>query len=406
MGRTNKKRKADIIDWTETQYYYPIYRGWVLDTPYIFKNPCAALCFKLSRYRKDLLSYSYDVTPDWLYCVVHLHKEHEDDVTLTTFESKSSIESNYFSETKFYQLQTDSKVKSMLVRVNMTPLTNCLGTFRSSPDYMSSSASIYRQNFKCYQEYDYGTLLSKFDFKEIPQKRDERNYISIGHNAKKILRSACVDTYDGLLESIKHKLSINEGREVILSLGCGNGVTELLSSKLCICLDVDRRAIFSGMIQMHKSKDINCKTTIYGVFDYSTSLLNLCKDINRLCGKTKCVRVLFQHPTPSCNESIRSKLAMAISQVRTALISSYVNDIVFVYDTDSQRNTWSEEYLLELIFNGIERENKTKIMYETQPIVNYDEDLVSHPIFDVIKKYGWAKMRNCDQASLVITYQH
>jgi len=281
-----------------------------------------------------------------------------------------------------------------------------MGTFRSFPDYMSSSASIYRQNFKCHQDYDFGTLKLNYDFKEIPQKRDETNYISIGHNAKKILSSACVDSYDGLLQSVKHKLSVHEGNEVILSLGCGNGATELLSNKLCICLDVDGRSIFSGMIQMHKSKDINCNTTIYGVFDYSTSLLNLCKDINTLLGKTKRLRVLFQHPTPSCNESIRSKLAMAISQVRTALISSYVNDIVFVYDTDSQRNTWSEEFLLELIFNGIEGENKNKIMNDTQPIESYDEDLVSHPIFDVIKKYGWAKMRNCDQASLVITYQH
>ena len=80
-----------------------------------------------------------------------------------------------------------------------------------------------------------------------------------------------MDSYDGLLQSVKHKLSTHEGREVILSLGCGNGATELLSDKFCICLDVDRRSIFSGMIQMHKSKDINRKTTIYGVFDYSTS---------------------------------------------------------------------------------------------------------------------------------------
>jgi len=109
MGRTNKKRKADNIDWTETQYYYPIYRGWVLDTPYIFDNPCAALCFQLYRYKKDLLSYSYDSTPKWLYCVAHLHKQHEDDVTLTTFESKSLIESITFPKQSFTNFEPTVK---------------------------------------------------------------------------------------------------------------------------------------------------------------------------------------------------------------------------------------------------------------------------------------------------------
>ena len=74
----------------------------------------------------------------------------------------------------------------MLVRVNMEPLTKCLGSFRLCPDYMSSSASIYCQNFKCYQDYNYGTLKLNYNFKEVPQKRDELNYISIGCNAKKI----------------------------------------------------------------------------------------------------------------------------------------------------------------------------------------------------------------------------
>ena len=140
---------------------------------------------------------------------------------------------------------------------------------------------------------------------------------------------SCVASYDALLQSAKYKLDYHVGIEVVLSLGCGNGAAELLSNKLCICLDVDRCAIFSGMIQLHKSKDINCNNIIYGVFDYSTRLLGLCKDLKEIVGNNKLIRVLFQHPTPSCNEGIRFKLLKAVTQVRTALITSYVKDIFF-----------------------------------------------------------------------------
>ena len=390
----------------ETQYFYPIYRGWVLETPFIFDNPCAALCFQLSRYKKDLLSYSYQVTPKWLYCVAHVHKDHADDVTLTTFESKSSIESNYFSETNFYKLPTGNKIKSMLVRFNIQAIMKCEGTFHNNPDYMSSSASIYSQKLKCFQEYHCTTLMMKFDFKDVPQKRDDMNYISIGHNAKKILIDSCVTSYDALLQSAKYKLDFHVGIEVILSLGCGNGATELLSNKLCICLDVDKRAIFSGMIQLHKNKNIDCNKIVYGIFDYSTTLLDLCKDLKEIVGNNKQIRVLFQHPTPSCNEGIRQKLTKAITQVRTALIESYVKDVVFVYDSDINRNTWSEEYLLDLFFNGVGKEEKPKLLYDSEPIEVYHDGTVSHPIFGRINKYGWAKMRNCNQASLTISYKN
>ena len=89
MGRTNRKRKAKTLDTFQGQYFYPIYKGWVLDKTFIFNNPTAALCFQLSRYKKDLLLYSYSSHPKWLHCIAHLHPSHEDDVELTTFESQS-----------------------------------------------------------------------------------------------------------------------------------------------------------------------------------------------------------------------------------------------------------------------------------------------------------------------------
>ena len=88
-----------------------------LDKTYIFNNPTTALCFQLSRYKKDLLLYSYNERPNWLYCVAHLHSSHADEVESTTFKSQSSIETRYFLKTNFYHIPADKKIKSMVIKL-------------------------------------------------------------------------------------------------------------------------------------------------------------------------------------------------------------------------------------------------------------------------------------------------
>ena len=405
MVRTNRKRKAKTLDTFQGQYFYPIYKGWVLDKTFIFDNPTAALCFQLSRYKKDLLLYSYSSHPKWLHCIAHLHPSHEDDVELTLFESKSSIERRYFSNTKFYHIPEKKKIKSMVVQVDFRKAFQCDSTFLNKTDYMSSSASIYNQRYMCIQDPDPVLCLNlKFNSQNIPQKRDDMHYISLGHNAKKLLKGSSNLSSDSLIQMTQQKLKNYEGKEIILSMGCGNGATELLSEKLCLCLDVDRRSIFSGMIQLHRSENINSSRIVFGIFDYSKGLSNLCSSVKSLVNKEQVIKVLFQHPTPSSNEGIRKKFCSALRQVRNAMIKSFVTEAVFVYDFDENRNTWTDQYILDLFFDGIESSNKERFTYSRFAITSNEDDTVTHPIFGNIKKLGWGKMRNCTQSSIIIKY--
>ena len=74
----------------------------------------------------------------------------------------------------------------------------------------------------------------------------------------------------------KHRLKHYEGKEIILSTGCGNGATALLSDKLCVCLNVDKRSMFTGMIQLHKGANVHFNKVLFGIFDYSNGLFDLC----------------------------------------------------------------------------------------------------------------------------------
>lgn len=47
----------------------------------------------------------------------------------------------------------------MLIKVSDSHSMKCNASFKSNPDYMSSSTTIYRQKTKCIQDYDKGTVV-------------------------------------------------------------------------------------------------------------------------------------------------------------------------------------------------------------------------------------------------------
>ena len=104
----------------------------------------------------------------------------------------------------------------MVVQLIFRKAIECHGTFLNNTDYMSSSASIYNQRYMCIQDYDPICLNLKFNTQNIPQKRDDLHYISVGHNAKKLLKGSSVMSSDSLIQMTKQKLKQYEGKEICL----------------------------------------------------------------------------------------------------------------------------------------------------------------------------------------------
>ena len=76
----------------------------------------------------------------------------------------------------------------MVIKLRIWIAMKYENTFLSRPDHMSSSASIFDQNSICIQDYNLCSMKPQFDSQQILQKRNEKHYICIGYNAKKLLR--------------------------------------------------------------------------------------------------------------------------------------------------------------------------------------------------------------------------
>ena len=86
------------------------------------------------------------------------------------------------------------------------------------------------------------------------------------------------------------------------------------------------------------------------------------------------------------------------------MMNKLVQELVIVYDLDEKRNTWRHEKILEIVFNAIDNYEKARFTNSQYAIISNDDDTVTHPIFDNVKRFGWGKMRNSEQSSLIITY--
>ena len=81
--------------------------------------------------------------------------------------------------------------------------------------------------------------------------------------------------------------------------------------------------------------------------DYYKNIMGLLNAIHEEI-PDKVIRVLLQHPNPSINEDIRSRLALLFESLSTSLKKRVLYDVTFVYDFSPNRNTWSKAILQPL----------------------------------------------------------
>ena len=106
---------------------------------------------------------------------------------------------------------------------------------------------------------------------------------------------------------------------MIVSVGAGSGATKLSSSVLTLCLDINKRSIFTGLSQV--KSDLARNTTIFAFYYYSKHIEELIQTLKEL-DRTKKIRFLLQHPTPSIDERNRSALNILFESIKTCLKKS------------------------------------------------------------------------------------
>ena len=353
------------------------------------------------QYKRDLFEHNAIQIPSWLNFVGSIHQSDFHKIESYLFHSTSNIERSYFIDVKFFKLKANVKVKSCLVQIVPQTFLSCKNTFKDNTDYHSSSNSIYKPDSFCIQEGSLQLISYSADTKGISQKRDMNNLISISLNAKNALCDTKYDTVQSILKRVVNFNKVYSDKEIIVSVGAGSGITELSSSKLTLCLDKNKRSIFTGLSQVKNGQSKN--TTIFAHFDYSKQIAELLQSIKEAY-PAKLIRLLLQHPNPSIEEANRSALSLLFKSVIISLKQGVLHDVTFVYDSSTSRFNWSKSDILSLFMSNT---NSSNYNVTNEVLVSSKgNNNVSHPLFGKTKRFGWAAMRNCNEYTFSISHMN
>ena len=194
---------------------------------------------------------------------------------------------------------------------------------------------------------------------------------------------------------MRNTLSNDLSNDIVISLGSGTAVSEHCLSQTCLCLDKDRRSVYTASLL---AKVIGVKSIFSAVFDIEKDdLLGLFAAVKAKCPSSS-ITVLFQHPNPSKKKTLQA----AGFACTTAIYNNFIDKAVLVFDHKSSGNCWDDDLLLDSFFWG--RRNKAQYLVTKLGIVSKKgTDEVVHPVLGVTPRYGWALMKNSDERGLVIT---
>ena len=137
-----------------------------------------------------------------------------------------------------------------------------------------------------------------------------------------------------------------KGKDLVVSLGAGSGITEISSKSITLFLDTYRRAIHTGLNEIRGRQGTN--RTIFALMDYSENNKELLQQI-QTAFPSKTIRVIMQHPNPSLGEQNRMNLKLLFYSLRMSITKDVLQDVTFVYDLATNRNTWNRAQLLSLL---------------------------------------------------------
>ena len=360
--------------------FYPLYAGWKCKDIPLFPLASEAICYQLSRAMKDGVTHASFHLDNlkWFRCCGKLTNIIP---TPIPFSTSSTIEKNYFNKVQFYKINNNS-APTTIIEVTECTFRMCLSTFKTHPDYQSSSNSIYGPNGKCLRlPNDSIQKARTLQFIKRPINTCH-NLINIGESisSSSLLNSPSTEE---IQQRLKNIVNTSNNKTLIISVCAGTSATELQCNHPCLCLDIDKRALFASIINTYHHN--NNKNKLFCHFDYS-NILSLISSISSNCNFNKII-LLYQHPSPSL--SSRPNLQKSINQSVSALSTNKkVESIHFVYDFNIKKKTFTYNSLRSLF----DLPKKIFISPETQ--INVDDDnIVYHPLFGRTKKFGWARMR-------------
>ena len=196
-------------------------------------------------------------------------------------------------------------------------------------------------------------------------------------------------------------VTLSTDKSLIVSLCCGNAPSEInsIGSSTILCLDTNRRSLFAARMSL---LELDHPSSIFvSYYDYSSNIDILFSRLKAETGAAS-IRVLYQHPTPS--QSSIQCFSLSCLKSSTALLDFHIDSIHIVFDHNPGGNTWNVKKLKAAFGNNLDPVSNTLLsISRTKRLCFIDGEKVHHPLFGIIKRYGWAKMKSGEELAIEIT---
>lgn len=164
------------------------------------------------------------------------------------------------------------------------------------------------------------------------------------------------------------------------------------SNDLCLCLDIDKRSLFSSALAtkyLFRGKG----NVIHHHHNMKDGLMGILK-----CIKTKTslpIHVLFQHPSPTGGTESREAIAYATAECAQAMLDHIIDSIHYVHDFNTCGKTcWKENELQRACLAKCKPSQRSLLCISTPTVVcEPDSTRVDHPLFGAVPRCGWAIMK-------------
>lgn len=174
------------------------------------------------------------------------------------------------------------------------------------------------------------------------------------------------------------------------------------SDELCLCLDIDKRSLFSSALAtkyLFRDK-ANVVHHHHNMKDGLLAIFNLIKAKTNLP-----IYALFQHPSPTGGKVSRDAIANATVHCVDALLGSVIEGIHYVHDFNTKGQIcWKGNELQNTCLSKCAlSQRKNLIISPARVVCTADSTFVDHPILGNVPRCGWAQFKKGDEIAFSIT---
>jgi hypothetical protein len=162
---------------------------------------------------------------------------------------KSKIERLFFQGVTFYQLKKNAQYKTHYQRIDDTDFLVLTTLFHPKIDFQMSALSTYKPSVTCHS-FPVTSLFYLRNDQIMRKHKISSDKIIRFEDVCQPMRDHSFGNFEMVSKFLKKISHLSKYKRIVVSLCAGRAEMELLSEYLCICMDVDKQALFSSLFAL------------------------------------------------------------------------------------------------------------------------------------------------------------